>query len=444
MSMPKLFVCLFLLCSYFVSAQQLDLNDAIQLAKTNNRTLQNASKDVLMARQKRWETIAIGLPQVSLSAGYVNAIKQPVSLIPAEFFGGQPGEFNEVIFGTEQSANAGLRLEQLIFDGSYLVGLQASEIYLRISKQAYTKTEQAIIQATTDAYVNALLAKAQVGVLEQNLEAAEQNLSEIKAVFENGLTEEENVQQLQLIATSLQSSLTYTKQMADVAKNVLRYVMGMELDAPLTLGSTLEGLALQLQSERSETLTLKNNIDYQMAQNDIRTKELLLKLERFKSLPRISAYLSGGYDGYNQEFAFTQPEQNWFGRASFGLNLSFPVFSSFQSQAKRQQAKLALEQAKNLAENVEQELLLEESRLRNAVQFNLENMKTTAANLALASAIEKKNQIKFKEGLVSGFTLRQAQTQLYDAQNDYLTAMQQLVISKTSLSLLLNPVTSDK
>lgn len=444
MSMPKLFVCLFLLCSYFVSAQQLDLNDAIQLAKTNNRTLQNASKDILMARQKRWETIAIGLPQVSLSAGYVNAIKQPVSLIPAEFFGGQAGEFNEVIFGTEQSANAGLRLEQLIFDGSYLVGLQASEIYLRISKQAYTKTEQAIIQATTDAYVNALLAKAQVGVLEQNLEAAEQNLSEIKAVFENGLTEEENVQQLQLIATSLQSSLTYTKQMADVAKNVLRYVMGMELDAPLTLGSTLEGLALQLQSEHSETLTLKNNIDYQMAQNDIRSKELLLKLERFKSLPRISAYLSGGYDGYNQEFAFTQPEQNWFGRASFGLNLSFPVFSSFQSQAKRQQAKLALEQAKNLAGNVEQELLLEESRLRNAVQFNLENMKTTTANLALAAAIEKKNQIKFKEGLVSGFTLRQAQIQLYNAQNDYLTAMQQLVISKTSLSLLLNPVTSDK
>ncbi len=427
-----------------MSAQQLDLSDAIKLAKTNNRTLQNANKDIQMARQKRWETIAIGLPQVSLSAGYVNAIKQPVSLIPAEFFGGQAGEYNEIIFGTEQSANAGLRLEQLIFDGSYLVGLQASEIYLRISKQVYTKTEQAIIQATTDAYVNALLAKAQVGVLEQNLEAAEQNLSEIKAIFENGLTEEENVQQLQLITTSLQSSLTYTKQMATVAKNVLRYVIGMELDTPLALGNTLEGLALQLQSELSETFTLKNNIDYQMAQNDIRSKELLLKLERYKSLPKISAYLSGGYDGYNQEFAFTQTEQNWFGRGIFGLNLSFPVFSSFQSQAKRQQAKLALEQAKNLAKNVEQELLLQESKLRNAVQFNLENMKTTAANLALASAIEKKNQIKFKEGLVSGFTLRQAQTQLYDAQNDYLTAMQQLVVSKTSLSLLLNPVTSDK
>ncbi len=442
--MTKLCLFLLLLCGPFLPAQELDLESAIQLAKTNNRTLQNSSKDIQIAKQKRWETIAVGLPQVSLSAGYINALKQPVSLIPAEFFGGQPGTFNEVIFGTTQSANAGLRLEQLIFDGSYLVGLQASEVYLRISEQAYTKTEQVITQATVDAYINVLLAKAQINVLEQNLGAAQQNLNEIKAIFKNGLTEEENMQQLQLIVSSLQTSLTYTKKMAALAKNVLRYVLGMEFDAPLTLSSTLEGLALQYQSENSNVLTLSNNIDYQMAQNDIRSKELLLKLERFKSLPRISAFLSGGYDGYNQSFEFTQPEQNWFGRASFGLNLSLPIFSSFQSQAKRQQAKLALEQSKNQAADVAQELLLEESRLRSEVQFNLENLQTTATNLALATSIEQKNQIKFKEGLVSGFTLRQAQTQLYDAQNNYLTAMQQLVVSKTSLSLLLNPVTLNK
>ena len=442
--MTKLCLFLLLLCGPFHPAQELDLESAIQLAKTNNRTLQNSSKDIQIAKQKRWETIAVGLPQVSLSAGYVNAFKQATTVVPSETFGGQPGDFIELLFGTTQSANAGLRLEQLIFDGSYLVGLQASEVYLRISEQAYTKTEQVITQATVDAYINVLLAKAQINVLEQNLGAAQQNLNEIKAIFKNGLTEEENMQQLQLIVSSLQTSLTYTKQMAALAKNVLRYVLGMEFDAPLTLSSTLEGLALQYQRENSNVLTLNNNIDYQIAQNDIRSKELLLKLERFKSLPKITAFFSGGYDGYNQSFEFTQPEQNWFGRASFGLNLSLPIFSSFQSQAKRQQAKLALEQSKNQAADIAQELLLEESRLRSEVQFNLENLQTTATNLALATSIEQKNQIKFKEGLVSGFTMRQAQTQLYDAQNNYLTAMQQLVVSKTSLSLLLNPVTLNK
>ncbi|CAI8319280.1 MAG: Uncharacterised protein [Bacteroidota bacterium] len=442
--MTRLHLFLLLICAPFLPAQQLDLDGAIQLAKTNNRTLQNSSKDIQIAKQKRWETISIGLPQVSLSAGYMNALKQATTVVPSETFGGQPGEFAELLFGTTQSANAGLRLEQLIFDGSYLVGLQASEVYLRISEQAYAKTEQVITQATVDAYINALLAKAQITVLEQNLEAAQQNLNEIKVIFENGLTEEETMQQLQLIVSSLKSSLNYTKQMARVAKNVLRFVLGMEFDAPLTLSSTLEGLALQHQSEYSNSLSLNENIDYQIAQNDIRSKELLLKLERFKSLPKITAFLSGGYDGYNQSFEFTQPEQDWFGRASFGLNLSIPVFSSFLSQAKKQQAKLALEQSKNEAADVAQELLLEESRLRSEVQFNLENLQTTATNLGLATSIEQKNQLKFKEGLVSGFTLRQAQTQLYDAQNDYLTAMQQLVVSKTSLSLLLNPVTSKK
>ena len=444
MHMTRLHLFLLLICAPFLPAQQLDLDGAILLAKTNNRTLQNSSKDIQIAKQKRWETIAIGLPQVSLSAGYMNALKQATTVVPSETFGGQPGEFAELLFGTTQSANAGLRLEQLIFDGSYLVGLQASEVYLRISEQAYAKTEQVITQATVDAYINALLAKAQITVLEQNLEAAQQNLNEIKVIFENGLTEEETMQQLQLIVSSLKSSLNYTKQMARVAKNVLRFVLGMEFDAPLTLSSTLEGLALQHQSENSNSLSLNENIDYQIAQNDIRSKELLLKLERFKSLPKITAFLSGGYDGYNQSFEFTQPEQDWFGRASFGLNLSIPVFSSFLSQSKKQQAKLALEQSKNEAADVAQELLLEESRLRSEVQFNLENLQTTATNLALATSIEQKNQLKFKEGLVSGFTLRQAQTQLYDAQNDYLTAMQQLVVSKTSLSLLLNPVTSKK
>ena len=440
--MRKHLFCLILAFPLFLAAQGIDLEQAIAIAKENNRSMVNAAVDIQIARQKRWETIAIGLPQISLSAGYANALQQPTSLIPAEFFGGQAGEFSEVIFGTEQSANAGLRLEQLLFDGSYLVGLQASEIYLRISKQAFVKTEQAVAQATVDAYVNALLSKAQLTVFEQNLSTAQNNLNDIKVIYENGLTEKENVQQLELTVLSLKSGLLYTKQMAEVAEHVLRYVMGIDLDAPLNLSSTLEGLALQSQGKLPNTLDVNANINFQMAENNIRVKELLLKLERFKSMPKISAYLSGGYDGYNQSFNFTEPEQNWYGRANFGVTINVPIFSSLQSQAKRQQAKLALKQSKNQAIDVAQKLLLEESKLRNEVQFNLSNVQTLAQNLALATEIERKNQLKFKEGLASSFELRQAQTQLYQAQNNYLSSMQQLVISKKKLSLLLNPINS--
>ena len=67
--MTRLHLFLLLICAPFLAAQQLDLDSAIQLAKTNNRTLQNSSKDIQIAKEQRWEAIAIGLPQVSLSAG---------------------------------------------------------------------------------------------------------------------------------------------------------------------------------------------------------------------------------------------------------------------------------------------------------------------------------------------------------------------------------------
>ena len=429
---------------FTLNAQELDLNSAIQLAKTNNRSLQNANSDIKIAQQKRLETIASGLPQISLSANYNNAFDQPVSLVPGQYFGGVAGEYSAVTFGTSQSVSAGLTLNQMIFDGTYLVGLQASEIYLRISQQAYVKTEQAVEQAAVEAYVNTLLAKAQLVYLNQNLSLAKNNLKEARQVFKNGFIEEENVQQLQLTVSALESTLQYATQMHVVAKNVLRYVLGMDLDEPLSLSSSLEGLVLEMQNTADGSLSISENIDYQMAQNDVRSKELLLKLERFKALPTIKAFLSGGYDGFGDDFDFTQPSQDWYSRAVMGVNLSVPVFSSFQSKAKRQQAKLALNQSKNQAQNVVQEILLEESRMRSEVQFQLENVQTTAQSLRLAEDIAQKNEIKFKEGLVSGFTLRQIQTQLYEAQNNYLNAMQQLVVSKTKLSLLLNPVTQTK
>ena len=276
--MNKILLLIALFFVFTTNAQELDLNSAIQLAKKNNRSMQNANSDIKIAKQKRLETIATGLPQISLSAAYNNAFEQPVSLVPGQYFGGVAGEYSAVTFGTSQSVSAGLILNQMIFDGTYLVGLQASEIYLRISQQAYVKTEQAVEQATVEAYVNTLLAKAQLVFINQNLTLAENNLNETQQVFENGFIEEENVQQLQLTVAALESSLNYAKQMHTLAKNVLRYVVGMDLDEPIKLSNSLEGLVLEMQNTADSPLSLTENIDYQMAQNDVRSKELLLKL----------------------------------------------------------------------------------------------------------------------------------------------------------------------
>ena len=91
---------------------RLSLQEAIDYALENNRTAINADRDIDAAKQQKWEATASGLPQLSASIDYQNFLKQQVQLIPAEFFGGESGEFAEVTFGTKQSMTAFTTLNQ--------------------------------------------------------------------------------------------------------------------------------------------------------------------------------------------------------------------------------------------------------------------------------------------------------------------------------------------
>ena len=144
------------------------LNEAIEHALKNNYAAINAARDIDAAKKKKWETTTIGLPQINASLGYQNNIELQKSLIPAEFFGGQPGEFAEVAFGTKHNMLGSATVSQLIFNGSYIVGLQSAKVYLQISENAKIKTNQEIREMVVNAYGNVLLANESIAILEKN------------------------------------------------------------------------------------------------------------------------------------------------------------------------------------------------------------------------------------------------------------------------------------
>ena len=108
------------------------LEEAIEFGLENNRNIINANLEVQKAYKEKWKTIATGLPQLRARADYQNFIELPTSLIPAQFFGGNDGEFAEVQFGTPQTMSAGITLNQLIFDTYYFELLLNFLFHLRI------------------------------------------------------------------------------------------------------------------------------------------------------------------------------------------------------------------------------------------------------------------------------------------------------------------------
>ena len=292
----------------------------------------------------------------------------------------------------------------------------------------------------TNAYGNVLLARESVLILEKNKTTLEKTLFETSETFKNGLTEEENVEQLQITLTQLKSSLSNAQKRAEIALNLLKISMGIDINNDVTLTENLDDLALKNVdlAVLSEEFNSQNSIDYKIQQNNEESKRLLLKLERYRALPTVGAQLNYGANTFSNEFDILSTQQKWYNYSNFGVNVSLPLFSSFRDRARTQQAKIAFEQAKTQLTETEQRLKLQFQQAKTDYEYSIEQYAASKSNLKLAERIEGKQQIKFKEGLSTSFEFTEAQRQLYTAQQDYLQAMIDVMNKKATLDKLTN------
>lgn len=444
--MKKLIVLVLIVLNLQVFAQEkkysFTLQEAITFALDSNYTTLNARRDIAKAIKQKWEVTSQGLPQINGKITYQNNLKQPVSLIPAEFFGGEPGTFAPVEFSPKQSVNASATLSQLIFDGSYLVGLQAAKVFLTFSENASEKTKLEVRKGVINAYGSVLLAQEMVTILEKNKKTLEQNLFETQKIYENGFTEEESVEQLQITLLDITNRLKNAQEMLGIAKKMFNLALGIDVDAAVKFTDSLKDLAIKNTSLQliNAPLDLENNIDYKIASNLTQQRQLELKREKSTALPNLAAFINLGTLANNNDFSFLQNNQKWYAFAVFGATMNIPLFSSLGRHAKTQRAKIALDQANTQLKETEQKIKLEQAQAQANYRFAIENYQNASKNLNLAERIEHKNQIKFKEGLASSFELRQAQVQLYSAQQNYYQAMLQVINSKAALETVLNKI----
>ena len=420
--------------------ESLTLNEAIEFGLSNNRSIINADREILKAKKERWKTIAIGLPQVSSQINYQNFLEMPISLVPSEFFGGKAGTFEELTFGTEQIMVGSVKMEQLLFDGSYLVGLEASRVYLKISENLFEKTNLEVKKLIVNTYTNVLIAKLNISFLEKNKIALEANLKEITELFKTGFEEQETVEQTQLSLSQINNQLKYAKNLMKITQEMVKFIIGYPAEEKLILKSELEDIFNEdiFFDSIPSINQIDNNIDIRIADNNVKSEALQFKYEKSKSLPKLSGFINQTYTGNSNDFTFTDSQQKWYGSSIVGLNLTIPLFSSFGRSAISQKAKISLDQAITQLTETQERIKIEVNAAYNDYQLSIDNYFTEKENLRLAESIEKKNQNKFFEGVIQSLELRMAQMQLYSAQNNFVTAIQSVINKKTVLETLLN------
>ncbi|WP_395076843.1 TolC family protein [Flavobacterium sp.] len=440
--MRKLTLILLLLVTYNITnAQQttpqrynFSLNEAIEHALQYNYTAINAGRDIEISRQKKWETTANGLPQINATVDYQNAFKLQSNIID---FGGTPVLLT---FGTFNTMDSKLSLSQLIFDGSYIVALQASKAYLEFFENAKKKTDSEIRAMVTNSYGSVLLAEESIKVLERNQTVLEKNYLDANQIYKNGLGEEESVEQISITLASVKSNLKNVKRLREVSLNMLKINLGIEINDELKLTENLDTLSKNnLQSVvQSNEFNVANSIDYQISSSLVTQKKLLLKLEKSKALPSLGANVNFGYNTFGNTFSMFESNQKWFNYSNVGVRLNVPIFSSFGRNAKTQQAKIEFQKAQTELTETEQMLKLQFQKAKSDFDFSIEEYETAKSNLNLAERIEKKQQIKFKEGLSTSFELSEAQRQLYSNQQNYLQSMVDVINNRAALEKITN------
>ncbi len=437
------------------------LEEAITFALENNYKAINSRREVAKAIKRKWEVYSSGFPQINANIDYQNQLKQPVSLLPAnafdntenvistveDFFGltaNSVPEINNgfipVVFGTKQQLGASATLSQLIFDGSYLVGIEAAKTFIAYNDNLQEKTKLEVRKGVINAYGSVLVAQESVLILERNKETLNKIYLGTKETFKNGMTEEENVQQLEITLLQVTNQLNNAKRLAKIALQMFNLSIGADVDSNTILSDTLEGTALK---NIDNTLPLKpfileENIDYRIAYFFTEQTRQQLKLERTKALPSLTAFVNYGTQANSNSFTFFESDQQWFQSSILGVNLNIPIFSSLGRSAKTKQAKIAHEQANTEFLETQQNIKLHYNTAVSNYQLALENFESNKKNLALAESIDTKNQIKFTEGLISSFDLRLAQIQLYTVQQNVLQSMLDIIAKKAELETILN------
>jgi outer membrane protein len=436
-----LIICLFF--GFSAKAQQADtvasfsLQEAIDYAQNHQVAVLNARIDEDIARNTVKQTIGIGLPQLSGNANFQDFIKLPTSLLPGEFFG-QPGTQIPVQFGVKYQSLVGLELNQLLFDGSYLVGIQASRTYKELSSKNLQRTRIETAVSVTKAYYSVLVSNEQLSLIDANLERLRKSLSDTEAMFANGFVEKIDVDRLTVLKNNLETERENVIRLLTLNINLLKFQMGMTVNSQLTLTDSIAGLQADQAIIPADTSAYRSRIEYSLLETQKKLNEFDLKRYKSQFLPSLSAF--GSTSQSFQSNNFSQLFDTNFPSTIIGVRLSVPIFSGGIKINQVRNAKLAVLKTENDLLNLQNGINLEVSQAQTTYLNSLKSLDNQKRNMELAQEVLRVTKIKYEQGVGSSIEVTTAETSLKESQNNYITALYDLMINRVNVDKALGRI----
>lgn len=433
-----------LIAGYSAKAQMADtvaaftLQEAIDYAQTHQSAILNAKVDEEIARNTVKKTVGMGLPQINANVNFQDFIKVPTNLLPGEFFG-KPGEMIPVRFGVKYQSSAGLELSQLLFDGTYLVGLQASKTYKELSTKNLQRSRIETAVAVTKAYYSVLVSNEQLSLLDANIVRLKKSLKDTEALFKNGFVEKIDLDRLTVLNNNLETERENVVHLLDLNLHLLKFQMGMNINSTLTLKDSISGLNVEESVALNDTSAYKSRIEYSLLETQKKLNELDLKRYQSQYLPSIGAF--GSTTRSLQSNTFNELFDRSFPMTVIGFRISVPIISGGIRNYQVRNARLEIKKTENNLVNLRNGINLEVEQAKTVYRNGFRSLENQKRNMTLAQEVLRVTKVKYEQGVGSSIEVTTAETALKESQNNYINALYELLINKVNLDKALGKIT---
>ena len=408
------------------------LDQCVEFAHKNNVQVKNALLAIDVQNQTNREIAGAALPTISTNLSGTDYTKIPTSLLPGQIFGGAPGTFIPVQFGTKFNANYGASIQQLLFDGQVFIALQARATSMEMQRKNAALTEEAIKANIYKIYYQLSASKTQLNILDANINRIKSLAHDAQIMYKNGFAEKLDVDKLSVQLNNLETEKLKANNSVAIGYMGLKMLMGMPVKDSLVLTDVVNETSLNNDVLTENNFQYNVRKDFQYLGTIKKLNEYNIKRYQLSNLPTIA--MSGSYSKNAQRSKFDFFEGgNWFTTSLISLNVSLPIFNGFATDARIKRTKIELKQTENQIDALKNSIDNEITQAKLNYMSSVATVQFQKKNMELAETVYGQTKKKFEAGTGSNTEISAAQADLVSAQNNYMNALYSALIAKVDL-----------
>jgi outer membrane protein TolC len=414
------------------------LSDCIEYAIANNENVKIAELETEIAHATTGEYLSTGFPQIDASLAFNKNFRVRRTFVPANIFDptAPENELLELSFGTPYDGDIGLNVSQMVFNGSYFVGVRAAKTFEDVSKKELVRTKIDIVEGVTKAYFTVMVNKVALDLVKSNYERLDTLLNETKVMYENGFAEKIDLNRTQVEFNNIKTQLTNTERLVEISIELLKFQMGMPISEQMDIAESLSDIDFRIAELLESEGNYTNRIEYSTLQTRIELAHLEKKNNTVQYLPNIDLYAGWGM---NAGVRFSSDLWNFGERTIWpdyqlaGISMYIPIFDGLKKAKLIQQNRLKIEQLGYQKSMLENSINLEVKQSRNTLESNIDKLESQKENMELAREVYDHTRIKYQQGMGSNLEVIEADNAYIMAQTNYYNALYDALISKVEL-----------